>query len=336
MSDERRAFDGGPGLEHEAADEPSAGAVTDVPALGDVLVTGGGGFIGSHVVRELAAADGNDVRVLDSFEHANGPGGLPEDVTTFEGDVRDRSTLAEAVDGADTIVHLAGQVSVERSFERPLASHETNVEATIALLEHARREDARVVFASSAAIYGEPESVPVEETDPKRPESPYGIEKLAADQYVRVYGEQYDLPVVVLRYFNVYGPGATGGVVDTFVRRAIAGDPLILHGDGGQTRDFVHVRDVVRATVEATRTSATGRAYNVGTGERVSIQSLAETVREAVEVDVEVTHGPPRPGDVRHSGAAIDRAQSELGYEPQVGLEEGIESVVDAVATSTR
>lgn len=330
MPNQRSAGDGG---ELEAVEQAAATAASDVPELGNVLVTGGGGFIGSHLVTALARR--NQVRVIDTFDEG-GRNRLPSDVLAVEGDVRDRTLVSEFVRDADVIVHLAGQVSVTQSFERPMESHQTNVEATLQLLELARREDARVVFASSAAIYGEPESVPVHETDPKRPSSPYGVEKLAADQYVRIYGERYDLPVVPLRYFNVYGPGATGGVVDAFVRRAVEGEPLVVQGDGGQTRDFVHVADVVRATMAAAATDQHGQAYNVGSGERITIRDLAETIRSRVDADVEIRHEEPRPGDIRHSGASIERARSGLGYEPHVHLQEGVDTVVDAVATAAR
>lgn len=333
MPNERSVSDGG--QSRVGTVEPAAPATTvgEVPDLGNVLITGGGGFIGSHIASVLARQ--NQVRVIDTFGSTDRDR-LPSDVLAVEGDIRDRTLLSEFVRDADVVMHLAGQVSVTESFERPLESHQTNVEATLQLLELARREDARVVFASSAAIYGEPESVPVQESDPKQPSSPYGIEKLAADQYVRLYGEQYDLPVVPLRFFNVYGPGATGGVVDAFVRRAVNGEPLVIEGDGGQTRDFVHVTDVVRATMAAAETEHHGCAYNVASGDRVTIESLAETVRDRVEEDVDLQYEEPRPGDIRHSGASIERARSQLEYEPRVQLAEGVDTVVDAVATDRR
>jgi UDP-glucose 4-epimerase len=303
------------------------GTAFDVPALGSVLVTGGGGFIGSHLVDALATR--NEVRVLDTFETGS-PERLPADVRAIEGDVRDRTRLAEAVADVDVVVHLAAQVSVEDSLSDPPLSHETNVTATIDVLELARREDARVVLASSAAIYGNPASVPIYETDPKRPESPYGVDKLAADSYARVYGARFDVPVVVLRYFNVYGPGANAGVIEAFAERATSGEPLVIHGDGEQTRDFVHVEDVVRATLAATETDDTGRAYNVGTGDRTSIEALADLVADRAPASVAVEHAPPRSGDVDHSLAAIDRARSALDYEPAVGIRGGIDSVLPA------
>jgi|GEM_PF-21258 len=305
--------------------ERPASASIEVPALGTVLVTGGGGFIGSHLVRALAAC--NDVRVLDTFDTGS-RSQLPDDVTAIEGDVRDRSLLTEAATDVDVIVHLAAQVSVEDSLSDAPASNETNVAATLDVLELARREGARVVLASSAAIYGDPASVPVHETDPKRPESPYGVDKLAADNYARVYGARFDVPVTALRFFNAYGPGANAGVVKAFTERVLAGDPLLIHGDGEQTRDFVHVDDVVRATLAAATTPHTGRAYNVGTGERISILELAERLIEEANCSVPIEHAPPRSGDLEHSLASIQRARDQLGYEPEVDFDQGLESVL--------
>ncbi|AGN02218.1 nucleoside-diphosphate-sugar epimerase [Salinarchaeum sp. Harcht-Bsk1] len=333
MTDDPGRPDGG-SVELDPAPEPddAAAVVADVtgepirvPDLGSVLVTGGGGFIGSHLVDALARH--NDVRVLDRFD-AGSEAGLPETVTTIEGDVRDRELLSEVVTDVDVIVHLAAQVSVEDSLDDPQRSSETNVAATLDVLELARREDARVVLASSAAIYGDPASIPIHETDPKRPESPYGVDKLAADNYARVYDARFDVPVVVLRYFNVYGADANAGVIRAFMERVDAGESLVIHGDGEQTRDFVHVDDVVRATIAAATTPHTGRAYNVGTGERVSIAELAHRVVDAVDDDLPIEYAPPRDGDVDHSLAAIDRARSWLGFEPRVDLETGIEATL--------
>ncbi|GAB3679343.1 SDR family oxidoreductase [Salinarchaeum chitinilyticum] len=309
------------------AGERSAGGTIEVPRLGTVLVTGGGGFIGSHLVDALVAC--NDVRVLDTFDTGS-RSALPDEVTTIEGDVRNRPLLSEAVTGADVIVHLAAQVSVEASVADPPTSHETNVAATLDVLELARREDARVVLASSAAIYGDPASVPVAENDPKRPQSPYGVDKLAADNYARVYAARFDLPVTVLRFFNVYGPDANAGVVKAFADRVVDGETLRVHGDGEQTRDFVHVDDVVRATLAAATTPHTGLAFNVGTGDRISIVELTELLRERSAETVEVEHAPPRSGDVEHSLASIERARDLLEFEPQVDLAEGLESVLEA------
>ncbi|SDQ95716.1 NAD-dependent epimerase/dehydratase family protein [Natronobacterium texcoconense] len=300
------------------------------PSIRDrtILVTGGAGFIGSHLVEALAPH--NEVRVLDDFSSGNREY-LPETVDVYEGDVRDPMLLQRAARGVDLIFHQAAVVSVTESVDAPRQSNRTNVDAGLLVLEQARQEDARVVVASSAAIYGHPDELPVSETTATEPASPYGIQKLALDQYARRYEELYDLPTVALRYFNVYGPrqqGPYSGVISAFLEQARADEPITVEGDGEQTRDFVHVADVVRANLAAATTDAVGEAYNVGTGERTSILELAETIQSATGSSSPIVHQEPRPGDVRHSGADVSKARRDLAFEPQVSLESGIRSLV--------
>ncbi|MBV0923971.1 NAD-dependent epimerase/dehydratase family protein [Halomicroarcula limicola] len=290
-----------------------------------VLVTGGAGFIGSHIADALVPD--NDVRILDSFAGGNREH-CPDEATVIEGDVREEATLSRAMDGVDLVFHEAAIVSVAQSVEDPATSHAVNVDATLALLEEARRRDARVVFASSAAIYGAPETLPVAETARKTPESPYGLEKLSADHYCRLYADLYDLPTVALRYFNVYGPRQSGGdyagVITAFAEQARTGGPLTVHGTGEQTRDFVNVADVVQANLRAATTDATGEAFNVGTGRGTTISELATVVRDRVAPDADITRAEPRAGDIQDSVAAIGKARTRLGYEPSVALEDGL------------
>lgn len=300
----------------------------ETPTDQSILVTGGAGFIGSHLVETLAAD--NDVVVVDNLS-----GGRREWVddraTLIEGDVRNEQTVARAVDGVDLIFHQAANVSVQRSVEAPVESHETNVDATLRLLEHARNEDARFVFASSAAIYGTPEAVPIDESDPKRPTSPYGAEKHAADQYCRLYHDLYDVETVALRYFNVYGPrqrgGQYSGVIDVFLDQADRGEDITVHGDGAQTRDFVHVDDVVAANCLAAVNGTPGEAYNVGTGDSISIRALAELVRETTETTSDIVHVDAREGDIEQSRPSIEKIQAELGFEPRRSLEAEVETL---------
>jgi UDP-glucose 4-epimerase len=300
----------------------------ETPTDQSILVTGGAGFIGSHLVETLAAD--NDVVVVDNLS-----GGRREWVddraTLIEGDVRNEQTVARAVDGVDLIFHQAANVSVQRSVEAPVESHETNVDATLRLLEHARNEDARFVFASSAAIYGTPEAVPIDESDPKRPTSPYGAEKHAADQYCRLYHDLYDVETVALRYFNVYGPrqrgGQYSGVIDVFLDQADRGEDITVHGDGAQTRDFVHVDDVVAANCLAAVNGTPGEAYNVGTGDSISIRALAELVRETTETTSDIVHVDAREGDIEQSRPSIEKIQAELGFEPRRSLEAELETL---------
>lgn len=300
----------------------------ETPTDQSILVTGGAGFIGSHLVETLAAD--NDVVVVDNLS-----GGRREWVddraTLIEGDVRNEQTVARAVDGVDLIFHQAANVSVQRSVEAPVESHETNVDATLRLLEHARNEDARFIFASSAAIYGTPEAVPIDESDPKRPTSPYGAEKHAADQYCRLYHDLYDVETVALRYFNVYGPrqrgGQYSGVIDVFLDQADRGEDITVHGDGAQTRDFVHVDDVVAANCLAAVNGTPGEAYNVGTGDSISIRALAELVRETTETTSDIVHVDAREGDIEQSRPSIEKIQAGLGFEPRRSLEAELETL---------
>ncbi|MCU4742688.1 NAD-dependent epimerase/dehydratase family protein [Natronoglomus mannanivorans] len=302
----------------------------ETPALTDrtVLVTGGLGFVGSHLVDALAPD--NDVRVLDDCSTGD-RSYLHDEATLIEGDIRESADLRRATRGVDLIFHQAAVVSVGRSVDEPYETNRTNLEASLEVLERAREEDARVVVASSAAVYGHPSELPVEETTPTEPTSPYGVQKLALDQYTRLYHELYDLETVALRYFNIYGPrqqGPYSGVISTFLEQARAGEPITIEGDGEQTRDFVHVEDVVRANVLAATTDHVGEAFNVGTGDRTSIEELAEVTREATDSSSPITHQEPRPGDIRHSGADISKARRLLGFEPRMGLETGLEKLV--------
>ncbi|WP_255191015.1 NAD-dependent epimerase/dehydratase family protein [Natronobeatus ordinarius] len=297
-----------------------------VPPVHDrtVLVTGGAGFVGSHLVDALV--EENEVRVLDDLSTGECTH-VHDDATFIEGSVSDPSFRDRAMAGVDLVFHEAAIVDVPESVENPRGTHRVNLEASLDLLEDARREDARVVLASSAAIYGHPEALPVTESTVSEPTSPYGVQKLALDRYARVYAALYDLPTVALRYFNVYGPrqrGPYSGVISTFLEQAGAGQPITIEGDGEQTRDFVHVRDVVRANLLAATTEHVGEAYNVGTGDSTTIRELAETIRDATGADVPIVHREPREGDVRHSRADVSKARDRLGFEPTIDLESGI------------
>ena len=298
-----------------------------------VLVTGGAGFIGSHIVESLAT--NNQVRVLDDFSNGSRMN-LPTDVEVIEGDVRDDGTLSRAMQDVEFVFHHAAMVSVEESVTKPRACQEINTAGTLSVLDHARMEDARVIVPSSAAIYGTPDEIPITETARKRPSSPYGISKLATDHHVQRFDELYDLPTVVLRYFNVYGPrqghGDYSGVISIFLEQAHDGGPITVEGDGTQTRDFVHVDDVVRANLLAATTEHTGDAYNIGTGETISIRELAELIRDVTGSTAEIVHRDRRAGDIPESCADVGKARRRLGYEPAVSLREGLASIADSTA----
>ena len=292
------------------------------------LITGSSGFIGRRLVGSFRPED--RIRLLD----VDPPAESFDNAQIIEGDVRNRATVDRAVAGSDVIFHQAGLVDVAESVENPTASHSINATGTLNVLEAARKHDARVVIASSAAVYGDPETTPIDESAALEPASPYGLDKLAADHYARLYHDLYGLETIALRYFNVYGPGQSGGdyagVIETFLEQAANGDPITVHGDGGQTRDFVHVEDVVRANRLAAETATFGNAYNVGTGESVRIDHLAERIRNLTDSSSEIVHTEPREGEIRHSRADVTRAREQIDYEPTISIDEGLETLVGA------
>ncbi|WP_336328828.1 NAD-dependent epimerase/dehydratase family protein [Halovenus sp. HT40] len=295
----------------------------------NILVTGGAGFIGSHLVDALV--EENSVTVLDNLSN-----GTVENVNQkaefAAGDVREQDTVEPLLQAADIVFHQAGLVSVEQSIAEPTESHAINATGTVTVLEAARKTDTRVVSASSAAVYGHPREIPINETARLKPTSPYGIDKVALDQYTRRFGELYGLPTVALRYFNVYGPRQTAtdysGVISIFRDQATAGDPITVHGDGTQTRDFVHVSDVVRANLRAATTDHTAEAFNVGTGTQTSINELAAVVRDVADSESKITHTAQREGDITHSCADIEKSKTTLNFEPEVALADGLRTVI--------
>lgn len=295
-----------------------------------ILITGGAGFIGSHLAEHLAT--NNDVKILDSFVTGN-RSNIPAGSTCLEGDIRDEEVIRRATEDIDLIFHEAGLVSVDQSIEQPMESHAINVDATLSLLERARDLDARIVIASSAAIYGHPDQVPITESDTKTPSSPYGLEKLTIDHYAQQYHDLYGLDTVVLRYFNVYGPGQPpndySGVISIFLEQALKDEPITVHGDGKQTRDFVYIDDIVQANLLAAATEHTGAAYNIGAGESVTIRELARTIIKETDSDSEIVYTEGREGDIRQSKADITAAGTRLGYDPNTSLREGIERTLD-------
>lgn len=305
-----------------------------VPTMTDItnktiLVTGGAGFIGSHLVDSLVAD--NEVRILDNLTTGS-KDNINQDATFIRGDMRNEKKIEKALQNVDVVFHQAAQVSVNKSVEDPEESFSNNTSATLKLLEQARNLDYKLIVASSCAIYGDPVELPITEDHPKDPQSPYGLEKLTVDRYVRLYNELYDIETVALRYFNVYGPRQSGGeysgVISAFLQQAINNEPLTIHGDGSQTRDFIHVDDVVRANRLAAAADTAGNAYNVGTGSSVSIRHLAERIRDVCESSSEITHTDPRKGDIERSRADIGKIRTQFGFNPEIDLTEGLESLI--------
>jgi len=301
-----------------------------------VLVTGGGGFIGSNLVRSLLDG-GDDVRVLDNF--STGSRGNLEglDVEIVEGELRSYERVHNAVRGVEVVFHLGALGSVPRSVQDPLTSSAVNVEGTLNVLLAARDEGVRrVVYSSSSSVYGTRRELPVTEATPPDPLSPYGVAKLAAERYCISFSRVYDrFESVVLRYFNVFGPRQSpysqyAAVIPLFVTSVAEGRPVTIDGDGGQSRDFTFVANVVDATVRAAHApAASGEIVNVSAGAPVTINELAEAIGRVLGKPVERTYGPPRAGDIRASWADGRRAREVLGYEPGVGLEEGLRRTVE-------
>jgi len=305
--------------------------------MGLYIVTGGAGFIGSHLAAALAER-GDRVRVVDDLST-----GRPENlaplgsaVELVQADVADFDRVREACRGADGIFHEAAQVSVPQSVADPVRSYEVNVTGTLRLLEAARAEGVeRVVFAASSAAYGEAQEQPKVETMPTSPLSPYASGKVAAEQLMSVWGKTFGLRTVSLRYFNVFGPRQVDdspytGVIAIFAKALIEGRVPTIFGDGEQTRDFNFVSNVVAANLLAMeRDLEPGVVINVGSGTSITVNQLYDAMAAHLGSELRPEYAPPRTGDVRHSLASLDRARALLGYEPSVGWREGLAVTVD-------
>jgi UDP-glucose 4-epimerase len=301
------------------------------------LVTGGGGFIGSHVAERLLH-EGYEVRVLDNFSSGRRSNLLAfaDEIEIVEGDIQSYERAHTAVRGCDVVVHQAALPSVPRSIQDPLTSNASNVTGTLNVLLAARDSDVkRVVCASSSSVYGANETLPKAERLPAVPISPYAVGKLASEGYCRSFSEVYGLDTVALRYFNVFGPrqdplSQYAAVVPVFINALLDGEQPVIYGDGTQTRDFTYVDNVVEGTVLAlTAREVAGKVYNVAYGEGVTINTLFELVRGIVGVEIEPRFVEARRGEVRRSQADISRATRELGYWPAVSLREGLELTID-------
>jgi UDP-glucose 4-epimerase len=293
------------------------------------LVTGGAGFIGSNLVSMLRHR-GHAVSVLDDLSSGHRANlDAFKDVRFVEGDVRNPAALDEAMAGAEVVFHLAASVGNTRSIEHPLLDSGINVMGTLQVLEAARRHGVRkVVFSSSAGIFGELKTLPIAEDHPVEPDTPYGASKLGAEKLCLAYAKLYPLECVCLRYFNVYGVNqrydAYGNVIPIFAHRVLHGRPMVIYGDGEQTRDFVNVRDVAEANYRAGSSRGVSGAFNIASGTRITINALAALIASSAGVPVAVEHAAARPGDVRHSLADISSARTLIGYEPGVALESGL------------
>jgi nucleoside-diphosphate-sugar epimerase len=303
------------------------------------LVTGGAGFIGSHLVAALVAR-GDRVRVLDDLSSGRlenlgegvGEPGSGAPIELLRGDITDPEACLEAARGCDGVFHEAAQVSVPRSIEDPERSYEVNVMGTLRVLEAARAAGVgRAVFAASSAAYGDSEVLPKVEDFPVNPLSPYASGKIAGEHLMAVWGRCYGMRTVCLRYFNVFGPRQVDdspytGVIALFARALLEGRAPTIFGDGEQSRDLTYVDNVVEANLAAMEADVPpGTMVNVGGGERITINELYRAMAEGLGSSLEAVHGPGRPGDVRHSLASVERARELLGWSPRVGWREGLE-----------
>lgn len=300
------------------------------------LVTGGAGFIGSHLTEELIRR-GERVRVIDSLitGHRKNLAHLTG-VDFVEGDLADLAVARSAVEGVDYVLHQAAIPSVPRSVEDPITSNRANIDSTLNLLVAAR--DARVrrvVYAGSSSAYGNTPTLPKHEEMPANPLSPYALQKLVGEQYMRLFTSLYGVETVVIRYFNVFGPrqdpsSPYSGVISVFAKALLENRAPTIYGDGEQTRDFTYVANVVDGVLRSvTAPEASGEVINVATGTQISLNRLFASMRDTVGSRVEPAYGPARSGDVRDSLADISRARTVLGYEPLVSLEEGLTKTID-------
>ena len=304
------------------------------------LVTGGAGFVGSHIVDELARR-GETVRVFDNFstgrrENLQEATRNHHSAEVIEADLRDRGALERAMDGVDYVLHQAALPSVQRSVIDPQTTNEVNVTGTLNVLMAARTANAkRVVFASSSSVYGNSPTLPKHEDMPTHPLSPYAASKLAGETYCLAFHEVYGLPTVCLRYFNVFGPkqdptSEYSAVIPKFIMAMLQRKSPTVYGDGLQSRDFTYVANVVQANLLACETDgAVGQVMNVACGERYTLLDLHRDLAELIQVDLPPVFASPRPGDVKHSLAAIGRAEQLLDYRPQVGWTEGLRRTIE-------
>lgn len=306
------------------------------------LVTGGAGFIGSHLVDALVDR-GDDVIALDDLSTGRRANLNPK-ARFVEADLADLAALREALEGVEVVFHQGARTSVPRSVEDPLGTDRVNVHGTLAVL-HAAREAGcrRVVYASSSSVYGGASEPPTPESAPTQPRSPYAVSKLAGEWYCRVFAELHGLETVSLRYFNVFGPrqrpdSPYAAVIPRFVAALVAGEAPTVYGDGLQSRDFTYVDDVVAANLAAASAppeACRGDAYNVGAGDSHTLLELLAVLGRILATDPRPVHADPRPGDVRHSGADVRAAARHLGYAPRVSFEEGLRRTVEWFTAAT-
>jgi nucleoside-diphosphate-sugar epimerase len=305
--------------------------------MASYVVTGGAGFIGSHIVDELLNR-GETVRVIDNFST-----GKRQNVARFErrveiveADLSEAKSLAQLLKGADYVIHQAAIPSVPKSIIEPVKSHQANVNGTLQLLVACREAGVkRVVYASSSSLYGDSPTLPKHEGMMPNPLSPYGAQKLFGEMYCQVFTKSYGIETVCLRYFNVFGPwqDATSqysGVLALFIQSVLEGRRPTIYGDGEQSRDFTYVKNVAAANLLACKApGASGQVFNVACGDRITVNSILRQINKIAGKDISPIYGDPRPGDIKHSQADITRAKEQLGFQPNVSFEEGLRHTIE-------
>ncbi len=303
----------------------------------NILVTGGGGFIGSHLV-DLLLEHEHFVTVLDNFSTGK-RSNLPQvhsQLQVVEGDIRNADTASQAAEGCDAIVHLAAVASVQASVDDPIGTHEVNLIGTVNLLEAAKQHSIkRFVFASSAAVYGNTEVMPVSETTSLSPLTPYAADKLASEYYIDFYRRQYGFSPAVFRFFNIFGPrqdpsSPYSGVISIFMQRAINNQPITVFGDGEQSRDFVYVADLVQLLADAVeKKNSQHLPMNVGNGSQTDLNQLLDLIREFSGKMLDVTYGDPRAGDIKHSLANNRSVCEKMNYQNEYSVATGLRLTYD-------
>ena len=308
------------------------------------LVTGGAGFIGSHLVEGLLL-EGCQVTVIDDLStgRLSNLDHIKDRFTFYQADIRDQETLGKAAKDCDIIFHQAAVVSVPRTVDNPVDSAMVNEMGTLFVLEAARKNNVkRVVLASSCAVYGDDPVLPKHENMNPKPQSPYAVQKLTGELYARLYHDLYGIETVSLRYFNVYGPrqdpsSPYSGVISIFMTRASSKEAPIIYGDGNQYRDFIFVKDVVKANLlAASGSKAKGRIFNIGSGRFIRINSLWEMINELADINIKPDYEPPRSGDIFESVADVDCAKKDLGFEPDYSFEKGLKETFEYYLTTNK
>lgn len=300
------------------------------------LITGGAGFIGSNIARKLLS-DGGQVRILDNFSSGSLDNleNISSRIELIDGDIRDYWTVVRAVKDVDFVLHQAALPSVPRSVDNPLTSNDVNIDGTLNVLEASRQAGVkRFVTASSSSVYGESEVLPKIESMVPSPLSPYAITKLTNEYYCQVYWQLYRFPTVALRYFNIFGPYQSpkseyAPVIPRFTTAFLCGKQPIVFGDGTQSRDFTYIDNCVQANLLATQSDGmVGQAFNVACGSQYTLNDLLDELRKILKVDIPAKYEPPRPGDIKHSYAGIDKIK-KCGYQPTIGFVDGLKKTVE-------